>query len=47
MPKPQAHLQTLTKEPAKFQIDLYKTEWGVAHTRYPPSVVKSQDKKGK
>ena len=24
-PKPQAHVQTMTKEPAKFQIDPYKT----------------------
>ena len=35
MQKPQAHLQTMTKEPAKFQIDRYNTVGGVPHTRYP------------
>ena len=35
MQKPQAHLQTMTKEPAMFQIDRYQTVEGVAHTRYP------------
>ena len=34
MPKPHAHLQTMTKGPAKFQIDQYKVG-GVVHTRYP------------
>ena len=29
-----AHLQTMIKEPAKFQIDRYKTLGGVAHIRY-------------
>ena len=31
--KSQAHLQTLTKTPAKFQKDLSKIEGGVAFTR--------------
>ena len=35
MPKPHAHLQTIIKGPAKFQIDRYKTARGAAHTRYP------------
>ena len=43
MPKP--HLQTITKGPAKFQIDRYKTVGGVARTRYPPSVVKCLSRK--
>ena len=34
MPKPHAHLQTMTKGPAKFQIDRYKTVGGFAHTLY-------------
>ena len=38
--KTHAHLQTMTKEPAKFQIDRLKNVLGVAHTRYPPSVFK-------
>ena len=33
MPKSRAYLQTMTKEPAKFQIDQYKTVWGVAHLK--------------
>ena len=31
MPKPHAHLQTMTKGPAKFQIDRYKTVGVAAH----------------
>ena len=34
MPNPHSHLQTITKGPAKFQIDQYKIV-GVAHTRFP------------
>ena len=34
MPKPHAPLQTMTKGPAKFQSDQYKTVGGVAHIRY-------------
>ena len=33
MPKPYAHLQTMIKGPAKFQVDRYKNV-GVADTRY-------------
>ena len=32
--KPHAHLQTVTRTPAKFQKDRHKTVGGVAHTRY-------------
>ena len=37
MPKPHAHLQIMTKRPAKVQIDLFKIVRGVVHTRYPLS----------
>ena len=40
MPISYAYLQTLTKDPAKFQTDWYRIVWGVAQTMYPPSVVK-------
>ena len=46
MPKLLAHLQTIIKGPAKFQIDQYITVWEVAHTRYPPSVVICCQKRG-
>ena len=39
MQNPHAHLQIMTKGPAKFQIDLYKNV-EVPRTRYPPSVFK-------
>ena len=35
MPKPHAHLQTMSKGLVKFQIDWYKTVGGLASTRYP------------
>ena len=35
MPKSHAHLKTMTKGPAKFQIDWYKTVGGLVHTRNP------------
>ena len=38
MPKPHAYLQTMIKEPTKFQIDRYKSVWGVAHIKYPHPV---------
>ena len=47
MPKPRVYLQTMTKDPAKFQIDRYKTMWGDAHTRYPPPVVKYLSREGR
>ena len=34
MPKPHVHLQSMTKELAKFKIAQYKTVCGVAHTKY-------------
>ena len=46
MSKSHTYLQMMTKEPAKFQIDHYKTVWGNAHTRYPPSVVEYLVEKG-
>ena len=36
--KHHAHLQTLTKPPAKFQKDLAKIVGEVAFTRYPVSI---------
>ena len=45
MPKSHAYLQTMTERPAKFQIDQYKTVWGVARTRYSPSVDKYLSRK--
>ena len=35
MSKPDAHLQTMNKTPAKFQKDQYKTVRGVALTKRP------------
>ena len=43
---PQVHLQTIKKEPVKFQSDQYKTVGGVALTRYLPSVAKCLSKEG-
>ena len=40
-----SYLQAMTKIPATFQIDQYKNVSGVAHTRYPPSVVKYLSRK--
>ena len=40
MQNPHAHLQIVTKGPAKLQIDLYKNVGEVPRTRYPPSVFK-------
>ena len=42
--KPSAHLQTMTKTPVKFQKNQHKTVGGVAHTRYPLSMVKMPEK---
>ena len=36
-PHAQAHFQTLTKTPAKFQKDLAKIVGGIVITRYPVS----------
>ena len=41
-PKPDAHLQTMTKTPAKFQKDQLKTVRGVASTSYPSHCVYGQ-----
>ena len=39
MPKPHAHLQIMSKRPAKFLVDWYKTVRGAAHTRFVPMVM--------